>query len=667
MANYHYDEAGNMAAYFLISVLAIILVPLTLSSVARVSASEAPRRTSQRVFVQTLPRSQKTGPRRQRTVDMQPQAHKEVRLSLDASLSFFGRPVSRVAFLLVGWSVFAFLVHRARNTETDTKLYNPYEILGISAGATEKEVKSLFRKLSKIYHPDKVKATVNQTVEQIANHFVDITKAYKALTDETIRRNYELYGHPDGRQEVSMGIALPSWIVEGKNNIWVLGIYAVLIGGLLPGMVGRWWFGSRGKTKDGIEAKTAEGFWKGVEEGSGLGDIVKVVASAFRYESWTKNAGDLSKVEADIEKRVGDEWKQMNRAVADDEKAQRALALLYAHFLRLDLGSKALEQEQTSLLLQTPMLLTAFLNIASARSWLTPALGIIRLNAYLIQALVPGKATPQAQLPGFDSAASSSGKQDLATFVRELKESGNGHASEASKTLESWGTLEIVDMVFKVIGERLVTPSSIVFLLVKLRVKEPGAPSPVQDAKSTKKNDDIDEKFLNARGDAEQVEMHGARYAHAPYWPEFRKPGWWLVLADEKSNRIVVPPLKISDVPFSDASKERNYRCYKVQFQAPPNVGLFTWKVYFVSDTLVGEETCRPITLKIDDVSALATEEQTPDDEISDPDEDSLAGQMAAMRGGSVKKVTVVEESDEDSSTDEEEEENGGNDSSDSD
>lgn len=141
-----------------------------------------------------------------------------------------------------------------------------------------------------------------------------------------------------------MGIALPSWIVEGKNNIWVLGLYAVLIGGLLPGMVGRWWFGSRGKTKDGIEASTAEGFWKGVEEGSGIGDIVKVVGGAFRYEAQTKNAGDLSKIEKEIAKRAGDEWKEMNKAVAGDEKGQRALALLYAHFLRLDLGSKALEQ-----------------------------------------------------------------------------------------------------------------------------------------------------------------------------------------------------------------------------------------------------------------------------------------------------------------------------------
>lgn len=96
------------------------------------------------------------------------------------------------------------------------------------------------------------------------------------------------------------------------------------------------------------------------------------------------------------------------------------------------------------------MLLNAFLNIASARSWLAPSLGIMRLHAYLIQALVPGKAIPlQAQLPGFDSTASSSGKQDLATFVRDLKESGDERAPEASKALENWGTLEIVDMGFK--------------------------------------------------------------------------------------------------------------------------------------------------------------------------------------------------------------------------
>lgn len=57
--------------------------------------------------------------------------------------------------------------------------------------------------------------------------------------------------------------------------------------------------------------------------------------------------------------------------------------------------------------------------------------------------------------------------------------------------------------------------------------------------------------------------------------------------------------------------------------------------------------------MKIDDLSALTADEQGDEDEISDPDEDTIAGQMAAMRGGNVKKLTVEdEESDEESSTD---------------
>ena len=60
-------------------------------------------------------------------------------------------------------------------------------------------------------------------------------------------------------------------------------------------------------------------------------------------------------------------------------------------------------------------------------------------------------------------------------------------------------------------------------------------------------------------------------------------------------------------------------------------------------------------------MSALDAEEQTAEDVISDPEEDTLAGQMAAMRGGSVKQRAVAE-SDEESSTDGDE--GKGNDSS---
>lgn len=71
-----------------------------------------------------------------------------------------------------------------------------------------------------------------------------------------------------------------------------------------------------------------------------------------------------------------------------------------------------------------------------------------------------------------------------------------------------------------------------------------------------------------------------------------------MVLADDKTGRVVVPPMKISDVPYSQPGAERDFRSYKLQFQAPPSTGLFTWKLYLVSDTYVGEELTRDISVR---------------------------------------------------------------------
>lgn len=77
------------------------------------------------------------------------------------------------------------------------------------------------------------------------------------------------------------------------------------------------------------------------------------------------------------------------------------------------------------------------------------------------------------------------------------------------------------------------------------------------------------------------------------------------------------------------------------------------------------------LQLKIDDMSALEADEQAVEDEISDPEEDTLAGQMAVMRGTQVKKSPYHGgDSDEDESTtdgDEDEDEDSDSDSSDSD
>ena len=73
------------------------------------------------------------------------------------------------------------------------------------------------------------------------------------------------------------------------------------------------------------------------------------------------------------------------------------------------------------------------------------------------------------------------------------------------------------------------------------------------------------------------------------------KPSWWIVLADAKSDRLVVPPLKVTDVPFADPTRVRDYRLYKLKFQAPPGTGLFTWRVIVVSDTYIAEDAARDL------------------------------------------------------------------------
>ncbi|KAG6813182.1 hypothetical protein H0H92_013302 [Tricholoma furcatifolium] len=509
------------------------------------------------------------------------------------------------------------------------------------------------------------------TIEAIQNRFVEITKAYKSLTDETIRENLEKYGNPDGRVDVSMGIAIPKWIVEGKNNIWVLGFYGIVFGGALPALVGRWWFGSRQKTKDGVNALSAAAFFKTLKEESTFEEVLGTFVKAFQWElagQKSKPIAELDALEKQVEEKAGLKWSEVKKVCGSDPLRRKGLVLLYAHLLRLDIQSSTLESEQKQILLQTPLLLNALLTIATSRNWLSPSLAVMRLHAYFTQALLPGtERTRFAQLPGIklDEALTLAPKAtDLREFEQVLIQNHDVRMLDVRTALSKWGRAELVDVAFKVIGERVVTPSSIVFLVVKLRLSPPQFNSVQEeelDVDETKRrikfNDEKDEEFLISRKEAEEVPLDDCLpgFVHAPYWPGERKPSWWIVLGDEKTNRIVVPPMKITDIPLAQPNHERDYRSYKIQFQAPQSVGVFTWKVQVISDSFVQEDASRDITLKIEDPSTLPAEDLS-EDEISDPEEDSIAGQMAAMRGGPVKKKTA-DESDEESSTDDDEDE----------
>ncbi len=53
--------------------------------------------------------------------------------------------------------------------------------------------------------------------------------------------------------------------------------------------------------------------------------------------------------------------------------------------------------------------------------------------------------------------------------------------------------------------------------------------------------------------------------------------------------------MKVTDVPFVDLTRPKDYRLYKIKFQAPPGTGLFTWRVVVVSDTYIGEDAAKDL------------------------------------------------------------------------
>src|SRR5690606_15982937 len=105
--------------------------------------------------------------------------------------------------LIFAWIIFVIFAYKVAQIRPDYVTFDPFEILGMSPGASNAEIKKAYRRLSLIYHPDK------ETGDE--KMFMRITKAHAALTDEAARKNWEEYGNPDGPGAMSFGIALPSW------------------------------------------------------------------------------------------------------------------------------------------------------------------------------------------------------------------------------------------------------------------------------------------------------------------------------------------------------------------------------------------------------------------------------------------------------------------------
>jgi translocation protein SEC63 len=542
-----------------------------------------------------------------------------------------------------GWALFSYLTYTVINTPVDIKVWDPYEVMELSTSATLPEIKKKYKKLSLQFHPDKVD---EEDREASNERFVDISKAYKVLTDEDTRRNYEEWGHPDGKQAYTLGIALPLWIIEAGNGNWALLVYGLSLGFFLPFLVGRWWYKSQKYTKDNIHNKSMAVFFKEVKPNSTVRHLVEVLSVAFEFKEecdWTKRDDALipalaDKAKQEIEtKASGDRFERSRKHKSP--YVFKAYTLLQAHLHRVHVDDATLREQQQWIVQKSTHLVLGILEICLSRGWLETSMRCMEVSQMLVQACTQNDSV-LLQLPHVN--------QDLLPALRSrkrqirsvhqlvgladeekksvLSELSADQAKELLQVADEHPFMDIPQAIFRTIGDPVITPGSIVTFLVKLRARPTKQIVDMEKADQDDMEDALDDEEADKimmTPDAKLKSTKPVGYVHAPHFPANKKPYWWVIFGDLRNNGMITSPEKVTNIT-GDVY-------VKFQFQAPNRTGVFPFTVFVKSDSYMGLDVKRDVRLVVEDGDGQVQQEIYNDD-ISEPEEDSIAGQMAAMR-----------------------------------
>jgi len=663
MSDYNYDEQGQFFPFFMLTMVGLVTVPLTFNVF---KASTDLEQTATRIQSDFKPKDDDI---------IQAQRRKQKRKE---------RKIKRILAMLMGYAFMAYMVYLIVVTQrTSPKIWDPYDILGVSRvsnidhqhaqctnkpfvkSASESDIRGFYRRLSVKYHPDKARPdpSKNETLDTINDRWVEMTKAFKSLTDEEVRNNYLQYGNPDGKQSTSIGIALPKWMVEEGNRWVVVAFYGLFLGVLLPYTVGKWWYGTQALTKDKVLHSSAGKLFRQYKDDLTEGAIVSALSVGDEYKESFKGAqidAGASKVESKVmASGVLSPLDVAKLKEIDDPLRRKILSLLWAYLGRVELDDAELEKQKYEVVPQTLQLINSFAAITQPFLNVGPLLAAYHTSQNIVQAIAPGKS-PLLQLPHFTQQAAekiseSRAKapltiQMLMALPAQLRRNlcsdlSDSQYSQAMHVASQMPHLHVAKVFFKVVGERVVTPGSQVQLVVKARAIPPGTkdvppvdPLDLEDIDPDE--DDIDaikgrRTAKNTRrkdADGNKIEDHSILQpvqpplAYAPYFPADHAPRWHVFLSEARTGRIAVHPTTFTafDKPIFtvDGKPTFNMLTLKYPFIAPPQVANYPFVMHMVCDSYIGMDTTVPVTLEIKDVSEAHVVES--EDEISEPDEGKL-------------------------------------------
>ncbi|UZP43766.1 hypothetical protein NXS19_011578 [Fusarium pseudograminearum] len=289
-------------------------------------------------------------------------------------------------------------------------------------------------------------------------------------------------------------------VADGSGKYVVL-LYTLLLGVLLPWVVGSWWYGTMRMSKEGVLMESANNLFRQYDDEIEEGGIITALSVGKEFEAVVK--GDkietaLSKIESRITADSDCQPTASGMSVKDKDALQdldngarrKALALLWAYLGRVELDDPTLTKAK----LQTGPIARAlnqsFNAITLAYGNISPIANSFYTSQNLVQAVAP-HASPLLQLPHITPKIASAIEGETKTHMpvhrfmdrpdaqRRQMAIGEGLLTEeqyetAIGVAKQIPFFRVCRAFFKVTGERFITPSSLVSLVIKGRFIPPG-------------------------------------------------------------------------------------------------------------------------------------------------------------------------------------------------
>ena len=620
------------------------------------------------------------------------------------------RPTKLFIAWLVGWLLFAVVFHRVLTTELEEQkvLFDPFEILGISSAAEPEEIKKVYKKLSLKWHPDKADDKELAEVE-----FVKISKAYRALTDDETRKNWELYGDPDGKQSLTYGIALPTWIVDPSNKFVVLGFYGTVFGFLMPWLLARWWNSSKKFSREGVLNHTMGIYFQDLKENFNSKKILELICSSVEFQECVPWRGQrdfdavmdlFKKVRDVVYEKTGERLelpKKYNQAYC-----YKAFVIAHAHIFRVNIEDSLLLEDSYSILPKFTFLATkGVMSLTSAHYWLQESLNCLETSRMIIQAVpfawTHTESSELHQLPHFDaekiklvrnkrkSVKTIAGLMDLSLEERKAYLAEVGLNQNQIHDIIAAGRkiprLLIESAKFECTGESLITPDSLVTFVLKLKAvnlegeetpgfvppkterknsSTPKSPKPSDSKSKEGSKESVSEEPDESKSPETEVDttsrltklLNGSLFentndpAYCPYYPEIKRPMYYMYLCNPRNNRVIGNPIPINSL------ENNKSKTVKFSFQSPSQAGTFAFTCIVQCDSysVSASQDIRMVVEepRVEIESKRAQEDKSAWQDLEEEEQLEKEGYMGAQSMAMAMQGRLSKEANEDDATD---------------